>query len=95
MLLFLPWFLILGALYWFYPRTLEKSPARRRFDLGMLCLAFAAAIVAGRWGFAIADTSIEAGPIWRQVLASLLAYKAFLLVIAIAWAWRGMKFANR
>lgn len=92
LILFLPWFFILGALYWFYPRTLEKTPARRRFDLGMLAAAFIAAFIAGRWGYAFADTSIEAGPIWRQVLASLLAYKAFLLVVAVAWAWRGMRF---
>lgn len=92
LLLFLPWFAILGALYWFYPRTLERTSARRRFDVTALALAFAASFVAGRWGFAIASTTIEAGPIWRQVLASLLAYKAFLVVIGIAWAWRGMKF---
>lgn len=92
LILFLPWFFILGALYWFYPRTLEKTPARRRFDVGMLAAAFVAAFIAGRWGYAFADTGIEAGPIWRQVLASLLAYKAFLLVVAVAWAWRGMRF---
>ena len=92
LLLFLPWFAILGALYWFYPRTLERTPARRRFDVTALALAFAASFIAGRWGFAIASTTIEAGPIWRQVLASLLAYKAFLVVIGIAWAWRGMTF---
>ena len=60
LILFLPWFFILGALYWFYPRTLEKTPARRRFDLGMLAAAFIAAFIAGRWGYAFADTSIEA-----------------------------------
>lgn len=92
LLLFLPWFAILGALYWFYPRTLERTSARRRFDVTALALAFAASFVAGRWGFAIASTTIEAGPIWRQVLASLLAYKAFLVVVGGAWAWRGMKF---
>ena len=95
LLLFLPWFAILGALYWFYPRTLERTPARRRFDVTALALAFAASFIAGRWGFAIASTTIEAGPIWRQVLASLLAYKAFLVVIACAWAWRGFKFGAR
>ena len=93
-ILFLPWFAILGALYWFYPRTLARTPARRNFDLAMLALAFAASFVAGRWGYSIASTSIEAGPIWRQVLASLLAYKAFLVVIAVAWAWRGQRFRN-
>ena len=92
LVLFLPWFAILGAIYWFYPRTLERSAARRRFDLAALALAFLAAFAAGRWGYTVAATGVEAGPIWRQVLASLLAYKAFLVVIAAAWAWRGMRF---
>ncbi|MBW8369353.1 MAG: hypothetical protein K0M70_16060 [Arenimonas sp.] len=92
LILFLPWFAILGALYWYYPRTLERTPARRRFDVMVLVAAFAASFIAGRWGFAIASTTIEAGPIWRQVLASLLAYKAFLAVLAAAWAWRGFRF---
>nr|WP_146910587.1 hypothetical protein [Arenimonas daejeonensis] len=92
LILFLPWFLILAVLYWYYPRTLPRTTERRRFDLTLLAVAFAASFVAGRWGFAIASTSIEAGPIWRQVLASLLAYKAFLAVIVIAWIWRGKRF---
>jgi hypothetical protein len=92
LILFLPWFAILGVLYWFYPRTLEKTAARRRFDVTALVLAFLAAFLAGRWGFATAATGIEAGPIWRQVLASLLAYKAFLLVVGVAWALRGQRF---
>jgi len=92
LILFLPWFAILAVIYWFYPRTLPRTPARRRFDLAMLALAFVASFIAGRWGYAIASTSIEAGPIWRQVLASLLAYKAFLVVMAAAWTWRGLKF---
>jgi len=92
LILFLPWFLVLAALYWFYPRDLDKGGARRRFDLVALALAFVAAFIAGRWGYGFADRSIEAGPIWRQVLASLLAYKAFLLVVGCAWAWRGARF---
>lgn len=92
LILFLPWFLILAVLYWYYPRTLPRTTERRRFDLTLLAVAFTASFVAGRWGFAIASTSIEAGPIWRQVLASLLAYKAFLAVIVIAWIWRGKRF---
>ena len=91
-ILFLPWFLILGALYWYYPRTLPRTPERRRFDMALLVIAFAASFVAGRWGYSIASTNIEAGPIWRQVLASLLAYKAFLLVIVFAWIWRARRF---
>lgn len=95
LILFLPWFAILGTLYWFYPSTLERSPARRRFDVIALCAALAASFLAGRWGFAIASTTIEAGPIWRQVLASLLAYKAFLVVLGGAYAWRRLKFGRR
>jgi len=95
LILFLPWFGILAVLYWFYPRTLARTPARRRFDLAMLAVAFVASFIAGRWGYSIASTTIEAGPIWRQVLASLLAYKAFLVVMAAAWTWRGLKFASR
>jgi hypothetical protein len=91
-LLFLPWFLILAALYWAYPRATPVTPARRRYDGLVLVAAFAASFAAGRWGYAIASTDIEAGPIWRQVLASLLAYKAFLLVICTAWWWRGRAF---
>ncbi|KAA2285477.1 hypothetical protein F0415_05645 [Arenimonas fontis] len=92
MLLFLPWFLILGAVYWWLPRDLPVTPARRRFDLLALALAFVAAFIAGRWGYSFADRSIEAGPIWRQVLACLLAYKAFLLTVIVAWFWRRARF---
>lgn len=94
LILFLPWFAILATLYWVYPRALERTSARRRFDLAALLLAFLAAFLAGRWGYATAATGIEAGPIWRQVLASLLAYKAFLLVVGVAWALRGQRFRN-
>ncbi|MBP6625936.1 MAG: hypothetical protein KA187_00820 [Arenimonas sp.] len=95
LILFLPWFAILAVLYWCLPRAMVRTVARRRFDAAALALAFGAAFLAGRWGYAVASTSIEAGPIWRQVLASLLAYKAFLAVLAAAWAWRGMRFAAR
>jgi len=94
MLLFLPWFLILGAIYWWMPRDLPVTPARRRFDLVALLLAFGLAFVAGRWGYTVAARGVEAGPIWRQVLACLLAYKAFLLVIIAAWFWRRSRFAR-
>lgn len=92
LILFLPWFAILGVLYWFYPRNLVRDGARRRYDLAALALAFIAAFLAGRWGYATAATGVEAGPIWRQVLASLLAYKAFLVVLGAAWALRGQRF---
>src|SRR5690606_20118751 len=92
MLLFLPWFLILAADYWWLPRDLPVTPALRGFDLLALLLAFGLACLAGRWGYAMAAANIEAGPIWRQVLACLLAYKAFLLVVIAAWLWRRARF---
>jgi hypothetical protein len=95
LLLFLPWFGLLGAVYWFFPNTLAITPARRRFDMAALALALLASFLAGRLGYTIAARGVEAGPIWHQVLASLLAYKAFLAVLAGAWAWRGMRYRAR
>lgn len=91
LILFLPWFAILGALYWVYPRTLERSAARRRFDITALLAAFGASLIAGRWGLAIASASIDADPVWSRVLGGLPAFKAFLAMLAAAWAWRGMR----
>lgn len=88
LILFLPWFAILAALYWFYPRHTPVTPARRRFDVAVLVLAFALSLLAGRYGFG----SAEPGPIWKQVLATLYAYKSFLAVIAVAWWYRGRRF---
>jgi hypothetical protein len=39
-----------------------------------------------RWGIASADPN--AGAIWKQVLASLMAYAAFLLMLGVAAAIR-------
>jgi hypothetical protein len=95
LLLLLPWFAVLGAVYWFFPNTLAVTPSRRRFDLAALGLALLASFLAGRAGYAFAARGVEAGPIWHQVLASLLAYKAFLAVLAGAWAWRGLRYRAR
>lgn len=94
LILFLPWFALLGALYWYYPRNLPETAARRRFDVLALVLAIVLSFIAMRLGFAIASDSIEAGPIWKQVLATLLAYKAFLLVLALAWFRRRQCFGS-
>jgi hypothetical protein len=92
MLLFAPWFAILGWLYWSYPKSLPATPARRRFDVMSLSIAFALSFLAMRWAYAFASDDIQAGPIWKQVLASLLAYKAFLLVLGLAYWQRGRRF---
>jgi len=85
LILFLPWFAILGALFWFYPRQ-PRGAARRSYDLAALLLATLASWVAMRWGMLNADPN--AGAIWKQVLATLTAYGAFLAVLGAAWPLR-------
>jgi hypothetical protein len=80
-LLLLPWFAILGALYWLYPRQ-PRDRRRRIFDAIALVLALLAAFIGMRWAYANADLAV--GAMWRQILASLVAYGLFLLVLGIA-----------
>lgn len=86
LILFLPWFAVLGVLFWLFPRT-PRSRARRLFDAAALIVAFVLGFVGMRWGYANAD--VAADPIWKQVLACLVAYGAFLGVLAFAWPLRG------
>jgi hypothetical protein len=83
LILFLPWFAILGVLFWVYPRQ-PRSASRRGFDLAALVLSLLASWIAMRWGLLSADPT--AGAIWKQVLACLTAYGAFLAVLGLA-AW--------
>ncbi|MBS7458199.1 hypothetical protein [Coralloluteibacterium stylophorae] len=87
-ILFVPWFLILGALFWMYPRPARRSGARLGFDLGALLVAVVASVLATQWGYALGAAAPEVGAIWRQVLASLTSYAAFLVVLLIAWPLR-------
>ena len=83
LLLFLPWFALLSALYWFFPRT-PRPPARRAYDATVLALALVLSIFGMHWGYAEGVADVRSGPIWRQVLAVLYAYGAFLAVLAVA-----------
>ncbi|WP_024868721.1 hypothetical protein [Pseudoxanthomonas suwonensis] len=83
LLLFLPWFALLGALYWFYPRT-PRPAARRVYDGVVLVVALLLSIAGMHWGYDIGAADARSGPIWRQVLAVLYAYGAFLAVLALA-----------
>ncbi len=83
LLLFLPWFLLLGSLYWLFPRQ-PRTARRRLFDSTTLVLAFALSIVSMLWGHHIGLVQPGAGPIWPQVLAVLYAYGAFLAVLVLA-----------
>jgi hypothetical protein len=81
LILFLPWFVILGALYCIFPRN-PRSAARLWFDAAVLVCSAIASYVGMRWGFETATAS--GGGIWKQVLATLLTYAAFLAVLTIA-----------
>lgn len=94
LLLFLPWFVLLGALYWLFPRQ-PRDAARRGFDAVALLMAFVLSIVAMLWGHHIGVVQSDAGPIWRQVLAVLYAYGAFLAVLVAAVLLRGIWLARR
>lgn len=83
LLLFLPWFAVLGGLYWLFPRN-PRPPARRAFDAAVLVLALVLSIAGMHYGYNEGVAYANAGPIWRHVLAVLYAYGAFLAVLAIA-----------
>ncbi|KAB8318430.1 hypothetical protein SD81_016095 [Tolypothrix campylonemoides VB511288] len=85
LILFLPWFAILGALFWFFPRQ-PRGGARTVFDSASLLVAVAAFVVANQWALGYADRAY--GRLWPQVLATSVAYGVFLLVLAIAWGVR-------
>jgi len=92
--LFLPWFLLLGALFWLFPRE-PRTAARKRFDVIALLLAFALSIAGMRWGYALGLADIGTGAIWKQVLATLVAYGAFLMAMFIAMVLRSWLLSRR
>ena len=85
LILFLPWYAILAGLYWFYPRQ-PRTASRRLFDAGALLLTTLLSILAMRWGFLTADTSV--GELWKQVLATSVSYGAFLGALTAACVLR-------
>ena len=80
-ILLFPWFAILGVLYWLFPRQ-PRDRRRRMFDAIALMLALLEAFIGMRWAYANADLAV--GAMWRQILASLVAYGSFVLVLVIA-----------
>ncbi len=81
LILFLPWYAILGALFWFYPRQ-PRDGARRLFDVASLALALAAAAAGTSWG--LANANPQPGVMWRQVLATSVSYGLFLAMLTLA-----------
>lgn len=82
-ILFLPWFLLLGSLFWLLPRQ-PRHARRKAFDLAVLAAAFVLSIAGMRWGYALGAADVGTGAIWKQVLATLVAYGAFLFVLTVA-----------
>ena len=91
-ILFLPTFAIVGALYCAWPRA-PRGAARWLADVGVLALAAAASIFAMRWGFDAGTGS--GGHLWRQIVATLMAYGVFLAVLALAWPMRARWMRSR
>ncbi len=81
LILFLPWFLILGVLFAIYPRN-PRTSARRLFDLVTIALAGIGSSIGMRWAYLTADTSV--GMMWKQIFATLVAYGIFLGVMTVA-----------
>ena len=88
LVLFLPWFLLLGALFWLFPRQ-PRNPRRKAFDIAALVVAFVMSFVGMQWGYALGLADVGTGAIWKQVLATLVAYGAFLFVLTLAVPLRG------
>ena len=81
LILFLPWFAILGVLFWLFPR-MPRTSARRAFDVATLLLAGIGSFTGMRWGYL--NASVEVGALWKQILATLVAYGVFLCVLTVA-----------
>jgi hypothetical protein len=82
LVLFLPWFAILAWAYWRFPVQQPRSPRRNLFDAAVLVIG----LLFSWYGMALgmqADGGTHV-TIWRQVLACLYAYGAFLAVIGLA-----------
>lgn len=86
LILFLPWFLILGVLFWLFPRQ-PRHLLRRVFDLASLALATAAFLVSLHWAHDYANP--QHGHMWRQILATSVGYGVFLgvLLLAVLLRW--------
>ncbi|GHA86093.1 hypothetical protein [Cognatilysobacter bugurensis] len=82
LILFLPWFLILTALYWWVPRQ-PRPRARIVFDLLAIAVAAVAFIASVHWANAEADPTY--GRMWRQVLATAVGYGVFLGTLVAAF----------
>lgn len=92
LILFLPWFAILGTLFWLFPRR-PRGAARRLYDIAALALSVAAFLYSVHWSMANADT--QYGRLWPQILATALGYGVFLAALGIVAGVRQVLFRRR
>ena len=83
LLLFLPWFGVMAALYWWFPRQ-PRHRTRAVFDACVLALALLVSIGFMHWGYRIGAADVDADTLWKQILAVLYAYGGFLAVMTLA-----------
>jgi len=88
LILFAPWFVLLGALFWLFPRQ-PRNARRKAFDVIALLVAAALSFAGMRLGYALGAADLASGAIWKQVLATLVAYGAFLFSLTVAVPLRG------
>ena len=81
-ILFLPWFAILGVLYWLYPRQPRPS-WRRWFDFGALAASILVFVLSLHWALAWADRGY--GKMWQQIVGTSVSYGAFLTALGLAF----------
>lgn len=95
LILFLPWFAVLGFVFVWFPRAPPRSRGCRLFE--MLALAFALLLSAWAARWALGHDWGRTGPIWPQVAAVLFAYAGWLLMLLAAagirqrWFLRGVR----
>jgi hypothetical protein len=80
-ILFFPAFCIIGVLYSMFPRQ-PRGIVRVLGDVLVLIVAAVLSVFATRWGFHAAAG--VAGPMWKQIVATLLAYGVFIAVVCLA-----------
>lgn len=85
LILFLPWFAILGTWFWLYPRQ-PRDLWRTMFDSVALALSAGAFVASVYWSYHHADPGH--GRMWRHILATALGYGVFLASLATAFLLR-------
>lgn len=92
LILFLPWFLILGVLFWIYPRQ-PRGLARRAYDIVSIAVALLAFVYSMHWSIGVADP--DYGRMWGQILATAISYGVYLGVMTLAFFLRPVVLRSR